>query len=163
MAGLNHDFLLLSSRNFRIGYWSQDRQLPGGVQIHDDLLRYTSDTLKWIPSRVSSKQVPFQGLDFYGETWITSEGAGLTQRIFSSWADLFASGPDAFELTGSYCWTAEANPLVHSNTPAVAGSGHYERLTVDRNEIVDKFRTIASYAERMQKSEGELYILHLGI
>ncbi len=153
MSGLNHDFMLISRTEHAFSDYSKFINDARAVRLHDDLIRYIADALLWIPTYNPAKNEPHFGLCFYGPTVIHTEGALSAARVFSSWADLFAAGPERLILTGGWTWI-EGDPM---------DQGKYEALKVDRDDFVLKLRQIAAYAQKIIESEGEYYILHYGI
>ena len=83
MAGLNHDFMLLASEEHPIENWESCYHNPDAVKIHDDVLEYLADTLKWIPTYNPATKRPFQGLCWHGPTVIRESGALVTAKVFS--------------------------------------------------------------------------------
>ena len=154
MAGLNHDFLLLSRQEYSSHHLSQWINSPRAVQIHDDVMRYIQDTLNWItcynPGRRMTKQ---RGLNFCGPTIIKSDGAPRAEKVFMAWASMFSNGPKTLQLTGAYEWAHEDR----------IETRHYSTVIVDRDETAAKFTDLADYAKKVTVSKGQLLILHLGI
>lgn len=159
MSGLNHEFYLLSEKDYLIGNLNFDT-LPEGVSIHDSILQYIADTLNWIdcgsptPKGVKS----LQGLNWYGDTIISKDGAEKTRNIFNLWAEIFMQSSEILELTGSYFYDFNEG-LDEDGLPKKRG---YNKLLFKRDEIVENLRTIANYADEVLHSD-DLYILHLGI
>ena len=82
---LLHDFVLLNKNEFSyddccelVGKVSYD------VSIHDDLIVYFNDFLKWIPTYNPSLKVRHTGLNYYGVTVIDGDGAKEAFQLFSS-------------------------------------------------------------------------------
>src|SRR5690349_16430728 len=110
MAGLNHDFLLLSSQEQSYTNYIKWINNPGAVQIQDDVMTYIQDTLNWISCyNPATKMTKHKGLNFCGPTVIKKDGAADAANIFSAWATLFSAGPKSIELTGSYGWIEGEN------------------------------------------------------
>ncbi len=155
MAGLIHDFYLMNRSE--VDYWGYSKfyNPAQAVSIHDDVMHYLYDSLKWIPCHFpqrAGKLVECSGLNLIGYTIIKDEGAAMAHRIFGSWADLFSHGPSELELTG--LWSSiEGEP----------DSGSYQTIVEDRNKLVSSLRQISEYALRVNESESRLYILHVGI
>lgn len=155
-----HEFILVSKDkadfSFRDYVWdkngfnAQKSSVSDYVEVNDDFIEYIMDSLEWIPTYNPSKREKGYGLNYYGVTLIREDGALLAMNIFKSWADLFSNGPDILELRGAFTWQTEDQE-----------SGHYETIKVARNEIVDVFKKLTSFAEQVMN--GELYLLHLGI
>ena len=154
MAGLDHDFLLVSRREFSAPGFFHWINSPKAIQIHDDVIRYVQDTLNWItcynPGRRMTKQ---KGLNLCGPTIIKSDGAPCAEAVFAAWAKVFSNGPKKIQLTGAYEWIDGDS----------GGSGRYSKIKVDRDEIVAKFTAIANYARKVGGSKNEFLILHMGI
>ncbi len=163
MSGLNHDFWLVSGKENLNYSWKSYLHKPNAIQIHDDILRYMGDTLKWIPTYNPAKRQPFKGLCTYGVTVINEEGAEAAEKIFLLWAELFSCGPKVLKLTGSYSWQLENDPIKDGYDIIVPNSGGYEKLMINRNLLVDNLRMLASYAHKIRNSDGGYYILHSGI
>src|SRR3712207_6567195 len=102
MAGLNHEFLLVSRKEHEYSEYMNFINDPSAIEIHDDLLGYIADTLKWIPTYNPAKSEKCAGLCWYGPTVIQSEGARIAAQIFRAWAELLSCGPRELQLTGSW-------------------------------------------------------------
>jgi len=152
MSGFDHDFLLLSRSDHSYSDYKRWLNSPDALHIHDDLLSYINDTLKWIVCyNPANKMEKLIGLNWYGPSVIKQDGAALVKQVFENWASLFASGPPILNLTGNYAWRHEQR------------QGAYAVLEFDRDQTVKTFRTLASYAKRVLDSNDELFLLHLGI
>lgn len=73
--------------------------------------------------------------------------------IFELWAQLFSQGSEILELTGAWTWIEDKPEQ----------NGYYSIVTADRDSLVASLRQIASYAKQVAHSDGQLYLLHLGI
>ncbi|HRH41234.1 MAG TPA: hypothetical protein PKY82_06275 [Pyrinomonadaceae bacterium] len=156
MAGLDHEFLLVSCNEYNYSDYLKLLNNPQAVLLHDNLLSYLSDTLKWIPCyipRSKNKLVEFEGLAYYGVTIIKEDGATIMRKIFNLWADLLSNAPENLKLTGNFGWIEGED----------SNSGKYEIIKIQRDEIVKSLRKIAGYAEEVENSGGKLFILHLGL
>lgn len=156
MAGLIYDFHLLERSEFDCWDYSKFYNHPHAVQIHDDLLRYISDSLKWIPCHFPKKRqklLECKGLNLIGVTIIKDEGALIAQGIFGRWADLFSHGPEVLELTGAWSWI-DGEPMQ---------TGKFSTIVECRDNLVSSLRQIAEYSKRVSESSGRLYVLHMGI
>lgn len=164
MAGLNHDFLLLSEKEHPVSDYMKFINHPNAVLIHDDILQYIADTLKWIESfNPAIRKCPsYCGLCWYGPTIIRKNGAGKLHNIFNLWADLFAHAPADLELTGNFSFVVDNDPVKEGYTRIVPGTEKHEKLILNRDEVVEKLRAVANYADKVLHS-NDLYILHLGI
>lgn len=130
MAGLNHDFMLLSAREHRYTDYMKWINNPNAIQIHDDVMQYMEDSLNWITCyNPAQKMMAHRGLNFYGPTVIKSDGAVDAEGVFTIWAILLLTGPMSYKLTG----------------------------------VVASLITVAKYSNSVANSNGELFILHLGI
>jgi hypothetical protein len=150
MAGLNHDFLLLSTReNPYTDYmkWINHRKT---IRIHDEVMHYMQDTLNWITCyNPAQKMMKHNGLNFYGPTVIKKDGAVDAEKLFATWANLFSIGPKRIKLKEAYGWTE--------------GKGKESAIRIDRDEVVDRLRTLAKYSKSVANSNGVLFLLHRGI
>jgi hypothetical protein len=153
MPGLFHDFLLLSIAEQPFENSSKFNNAPHAVRVPDDLMSYIWDTLSWIPSYNPAKNEQTCGLCRWGPTIIRADGAAITHRIFTAWAELLSVGPPLLRLTGN--WTSvDGEP---------SNEGSYAQLEFDRDPTVAAFRQLARFAEEVVASNGALYILHQGI
>jgi hypothetical protein len=129
---------------------------PNAVQIHDDLLRYIGDSLKWIPCHFPKRPnelIDCSGLNLIGITIIKEEGASIAHRIFDLWAELFRHGPEALKLSGEWTWI-DGEPME---------SGELSTIVENRENLVSSLNKIAEYAKQVCESQGRLYVLHMGI
>ena len=154
MAGLNHDFLLLSSREHAYTDYLKWINNPRAVQVHDDIMNYIRDTLTWITCyNPAKKMAKHKGLNFYGPTVIKSDGAIIAGSLFAAWATLLSNAPKKITLTGDYGWIEGESQE----------SGKYSMIKADRDEIVERFKQVANFSKRVVRSKDDLFILHLGI
>ena len=154
MAGLDHDFLLLSTENCSYTDYMKWINNPLAVRIHDDVIGYMKDSLNWITCyNPANGMIKHEGLNWYGPTVIKEDGAIVAQKIFAAWASLFSNGPKALTLTGAYGWIDGQG----------AETGSYSVIKIDRDEIVGAMRTLADYANQVADSRDRLFVLHLGI
>lgn len=156
MAGLNHDFLLVSRDEHDYDDYIGLINSTQAVLLHDDLVSYLSDTLKWIPCylpRGKNDLIAYEGLNFYGPTIIKDDGAGVARRIFSLWADLFSNASRNLNLTGNFSWTEDKG----------VQSGKYDIVEAETDEVVISLRQISGFAQQVESSSGKLFLLHLGI
>ena len=149
---LNHDFLLRDRAVHPETDYSTQHHSGSVILLHDHVLRYISDSLKWIPTENPAlKGEPGMGLNFWGPTCITQRGAQQASGVFSAWASLLALGPPTLRLRG--LWTfIEGEPR----------SGAYEVLELDRDELVGKLRQLAEWAQAVAVNP-DLYVFHMGI
>lgn len=158
---LIHEFILIEKEKYSADYYlSIERDSNGRinmkksnitylVELHDDIIQYISDSLNWIPSINPSTNQNGFGLNHYGMTLFNSNSADIIRNIFSSWARLLENAPQEFEITGNYTWDSDKS------------NGSYEKIQIIRNEIVESFKTLSTYAEKL--SDNGFYLLHLGI
>src|SRR5215510_12599856 len=147
MAGLNHDFLLLSSREHAYTDFMKWINDPLAVQIHDDILDYIQDTLNWVTCyNPAKKMMKHKGLNFCGPTIIKSDGAIVAGKIFTAWADLLSNGPKEIKLTGAYGWIEGESKE----------TGHYSVINADRDEIIEGFKKLADFSKQVVDSNDEL-------
>lgn len=163
MAGLNHDFLLLDCEID--GDWSTSRFAhdPRAIHLHDDLLRYMTDTLVWIPTYNPARREQHMGLCMWGVTAITADGASIAEQVFLAWANLFSLAPPQLRLTGSYGGTLKS-ALSSADCERVSIlEGGYAQLVFDRDQVVETLQALARYAGEVLRAKGRLYLLHEGI
>jgi hypothetical protein len=152
MAGLNYAFFLVRTSEHAPRDYGHFTPLPGEVELHDDLLHYMGDSLRWIPTHNPALDEPCTGLCMYGPTVIFAEGARVAAAVFSTWARLFALGPSVLDLTGPYTWTGD--------DPA---NGAFERIRVERDDLCGRLSDLAGWAQQVAEGSGDLYLLHYGI
>ena len=151
-----HDFHLLERSEFEYGIYKKFYNHPDAVQIHDDLLRYIGDSLKWIPCHFPKRPrtlIERSGLNLIGFTIIKEEGASIAHDVFSLWAELFRHGPEVLQLTGGWTWI-DGEPME---------SGEFSTIVQNREKLVASLKTVAEYAKSVSESQGRLYLLHMGI
>ncbi|VTR97786.1 Coagulation factor 5/8 type-like protein [Tuwongella immobilis] len=150
---LMHEFLLLPESGHDYSDYLNYLHAPNARVLHDDIVLYLMDTLRWVPSinPANPKHWSGFGLNYDGPTIITKSGAAKAERIFRLWAALLQEGPDTLELTGGFEWAADAP----------SSSGQYAVITATRNSVVECLTDIADFAEKA--STGRAYLLHLGI
>ena len=160
---LIHDFLLLDLQID--GEWEAHRFIhdPRVLHLHDDLVRYMEDTLAWIPTFNPTRKETQSGLCMWGPTIIGVEGAGVAERVFRAWADLFAVGPSILSLTGVYSWAVEGDAAPPVGERGSALQGGCDKLAFPRDEVVAVLRQMAEYAGRVQSAGDRLYLLHQGV
>ncbi|WP_340021294.1 hypothetical protein MHI24_20085 [Paenibacillus sp. FSL K6-1096] len=152
---LVHEFYLIPAVGDAEHLWmniANNPKVMDSVVIHDDIILYINDTLKWIPS--SNPALPGMptgaGINYYGVTLFDQHSAAALHRIFSAWRDLFLNSPQVLELTGEF-YTIEGEEQ----------SGQYERLIYERHEVIEQFAKMISFADRL--FEGGFYLFHCGI
>lgn len=150
---MDHEFYLLSKDEYKTEdiFELRKKGFPRSVYIHDDLIQYILDTLFWIPCFNPSRNERLYGLCLYGVTIIDQQGAAILRTVFSSWAQLFSVSPEQLKLQGAFMMVVGSNE-----------EGEYEKIVINRDEIVSEFQKLAGYAEKVMKSD-DLIILHMGI
>lgn len=152
---LVHEFYLIPAVEDVEHLWmniANNPKVMNGVVIHDDIILYIKDTLKWIPSRNPAlPEAPIgAGINYHGVTLFNQHSAATLQKVFSSWRDLFLNSPQVLELTGEFV-------MIEGEEQA----GHYELLIYERHEVIEQFEKMISFAEKL--AEGGLYLYHCGI
>lgn len=140
----SHGFIVLPEIGDRRAQYERQVGQPTPLEIADEFLWYLRDTLLWIPSDNPSNPTEWSGhgLNWYGPTAISAEGAATLRRVCERWAELFACGPPSFELA-----------IVDTAEPLMASH--------DRDVLVALLRGLADLAR--QASSKEHWLLHLGI
>lgn len=155
--GLNHDFFLVKHDEYKEmsydGDYMSTVDIGNITSIHDDVIQYIYDTLRWIPSINPARNCERGfGLNNYGITLIDKEGAEVILKIAKAWADLFANGPSILRLTGNYGWITNDKGIEE---------GNYEIIEVNRDELVDSFRKLQLFSEKVILNQ--FLIIHHGI
>jgi hypothetical protein len=103
---LVHEFYLVSQPMDAKQIWMlrESNNVIDTVTIHDDMIQYILDSLKWIPCKNPAKQGNPSGfgINYYGVTLFDKQSSASLNGIFSSWRDLFKNAPITFELTGNF-------------------------------------------------------------
>ncbi len=155
--GLEHEFFLVTYDEYEEmsydGYYFSLEDSSNVVLLHDDIIQYIQDTLRWIPSinPAMNYEIGF-GLNNYGITLFDKEGAEVIFKIAKAWGDLFSNGPATLKLTGNYGWGPGDNAIT---------DGDYERLDISRDELVKSFRKLQLFSEKV--ISNNYFILHHGI
>lgn len=160
---MNHDFWLFrEGERAYVDYEDLLSRHDAPVSMDDEVLRYFGDTLTWIPTFNPTKNERGNGLNWWGPTIINQVGGGLFHRVWTSWAQLFTSGPEQLRLQGLFTWQwpfEEPEHLIREDQLHILGN--YEHLEIDRDRLVRTLTTLAWFGE--QTATGEFFILHLGI
>ena len=152
MSGLYHSFQLVDRKSFDYSDYCKLISTQHPVKIHDNVIHYILDTLKWITSYNPATNEEMTGLSLYGPTVVRKEGAHCALRIFSAWADLFSNGPSVLDLSGPYTWK-NSDPK----------RGNFTKVTVKRDEIVNALREVKDFLQKILDASDEIYLLHLGL
>jgi len=135
-------------------------EMVGVVTLHDDVLRYMLDSLAWFPSVNASTRQPHLGLNTWGLTVITADGAAAAGNVFRAWAQLFALSPARLKLRGSY---ERTDQIESEATDPPATRGAYQRLEFERDDVCASLLAIAAALDKVSVSEGRLCLLHRGV
>ena len=148
MPGPYHDFLLLADSSDRAKQCALHYHDPAAVVIDDDLVHYMSDSLRWVPSEnPATEDTPGDGVNLYGVTAFSGDGARQLARVLNAWSVRFRCGPEILQFTGTYA--------------TVDGEGGYECLERRRDDVIETLGRIASMAE--EAIAPGYWLLHLGI
>ncbi|MFE8697380.1 hypothetical protein ACFYKT_13640 [Cytobacillus sp. FJAT-53684] len=152
---LKHDFFLIPNTvdlDQLVMNYNKHSDIIDSVVLHDDIISYMSDTLKWIPSKNPGLRgiTPCKGINYHGVTLFDSESAPILKSVFSAWKDLFQNSPKVLKLTGMYVMIE-----------GVEGEGHYEKLVFNRDELIKNFEKMISFSNQL--AEGNCYIYHWGV
>jgi len=147
---LVHEFVLLTQEECQEEINLNDiRANKDVLKIHDDIILYIFDSLKWVPqAQTGYSSVRKYGLNYYGITEIGKEGAIVLFNILKAWSGLFKNSPPMLHLTGSYSWTE-------------GETGAYEVIELDRDKVIGQFNKLMSFAEKVINDNCQ--ILHFGI
>lgn len=155
--GLEHEFFLVTHNEYEeISYdgdYLSSSDPENIISIHDDIIQYIYDTLRWIPSiNPAMNYEKGHGLNNFGITLFDKEGAEVILKIAKAWADLISSGPSTLRLTGNYGWITNDDNITE---------GGYEIIDVDREELIWNFRKLQLFSEKV--ISDKYFILHHGI
>jgi len=120
------------------------------VTLHDDVLFYISDTLKWIPTYNPSSKKYQKGLNLCGMTVLDHKSVRKAEMVFLSWAELISRGPSLIRLRGPY-------------TKYPNGKERYLQLVYSRTSLVSSLRRLASNCRKVAASSGKVVLLHRGV
>jgi hypothetical protein len=152
---LVHEFILIPNTVDINRFWTDtenNSEIIDNVVINDDIIQYISDTLKWIPSKNPAKNGTPKGtgINYYGVTLFDQDSSEAIRNIFIAWRDLFKNSPNVLKLTGEYY-----------SIDGEKDSGQYEKLILNRNEIISHFDKMVTFSDFLLK--GNHYIYHRGI
>jgi hypothetical protein len=122
MAGLNHAFFLVRRSEFSPADHARFIALPGDVELHDDLLRYLGDTLRWLPAYNPARDEECAGLCMYGNTIYSTRGSELCgyTGFFLAFFALLAGALAAFFSSARAAMSAARRfGSAHSTTPCI--------------------------------------------
>lgn len=155
--GLNHDFAVITNEELakehdKYIFFLPEKLSSEIVQLHDDLIAYFSDNLKWLTTlNPHKKNQSYQGLCTYGDTVFTKELVTPFKQLLMAWRLLYANAPMQFELTGG--WTT---------IEGKKNSGKYAKIPVNRDELFGKFDKLIAMCEQVENDEN-FVLLHGGI
>lgn len=120
--------------------------------IHDDIIQYIMDTLNWIPSKnpALSEMPSCFGINYHGITLLDEDSSKALKTVFTCWRDLFQNSPKVLKLRGGFVFTEGERC-----------EGEYESIIFNRDEIINQFDRMISFAERL--TEGKFYLYHCGV
>lgn len=149
---LIHEFVLLTQEECKKEVILNIRANKDVLEIHDDIILYIFDSLKWVPqaSNGCSGEKKY-GFNYYGITEIDKEGAIVLCNILKAWSDLFKNSPPKLILTGNYSWTEDEK----------IDTGAYEVIEIDRDKVIGQFNKLMFFAEKAINDNCQ--ILHFGI
>lgn len=142
------------------------KKVPYDVSINDDLILYYMDYLKWISTYNPSLKVRHTGLNYYGVTVIDIEGATQAYNLFVSIVDILKLSPAILKLKGNYSYQLadDDDPFGDSNVERIVrDSLKQEKLIYQRDKIVEQFERLVNCFKRVIDSNGQLYVLHMGV
>lgn len=152
---LEHQFFLISKdmivQDTVLDYSLVEQPGIDVCRLHDDIISYIGDSLRWIPTQNPSFPESTYGLNRCGITLIGTEGAPVMRGILRAWMDLFGNGPDNLYLTGDYSW---------GNLEGIE-TGEYLIINLDRDTLLDKLSRLHSLCDKAL-AEG-LVVVHFGI
>jgi hypothetical protein len=155
--GFNHEFFLVTHNEYEEMSYDGDYLLSADIgniiSIHDDIIQYINDTLRWVPSiNPAMKYEKGLGLNNYGITLFEKEGAEVIFKISKAWVDLFSNGPSVLKLTGNYGWITNDEGFAE---------GNYEIIEINRDELIESFRKLQLFSEKV--ISDKYFIIHHGI
>ncbi|MFJ7826120.1 hypothetical protein [Psychrobacillus sp. NPDC096623] len=77
-----------------------------------------------------------QGINYYGVTLFDEQSSKSSKGIFTSWRDLFENALNIFEIKGNFIYGDNEQ------------DGVYERININRDEVVNQLRRIISMSEQ---------------
>ena len=164
---LLHDFVLLNKNEYAYEDWEKvHTKIPYDVSIHDDLIMYFCDFLKWIPAYNPSLKVRHTGLNYYGVTVIDIEGAKEARTLFLSLVNILSLSPNVLKLTGSYTFVHAYDDVIDPNEKVdriLRETAGYEKIIMQKSEVIGQFEILAELMQKIIHSNNSLYVLHLGI
>ncbi|GKU82610.1 hypothetical protein [Niallia sp. NCCP-28] len=154
--GLTHEFYLIPDTTELKEFYLNAKKINGiaeSIAISDDIITYIYDSLEWIPSKnpaTNQSSAKAYGFNYYGVTLFDVHSAAALKGVFAGWRDLFQYAPDLITLKGTFIYGEGNNQ-----------AGEYEKIIVNRKELLSFFDKIISMADRL--AEGNYYVYHCGI
>lgn len=153
-----HDFVVLNKEIYTYkDYMNVINKVSYDVSIHDDLILYFYDFLQWIPAYNPSMEIKHMGLNLYGVTAIDIEGATQAYDLFVRIVDIFKLSPETLKLNGgcSYQLADDEDPFSESKEcRIIRNSLEQEKLTYQRDEIVEQFEKLVECFKKVIDSKG---------
>jgi hypothetical protein len=152
---LTHEFYLIPKTVDIEQFWmdiKNNSEIIDSVVIHDGIILYIKDSIKWIPSKHPALSgIPRgTGINYYGVTLFDHESAIILENVFTTWRNLFENSPKVLKLTGGFVWVEGEER-----------SSDYEKLVFNRDGIIEQFEKVISFAKKL--AEGNFYLYHCGI
>ena len=164
---LTHDFVLLNKNEFS---YDDCCDLIGGisfdVSIHDDLILYFMDYLKWLPTYRTKKKKRIYGLDYHAMTIMDVEGATEALILFSSLVNILKLSPNVLTLTGIYTFVQAYDDVIDPNENVdriLRETAGYEKIIMQKRVVIQQFEILSELIQKVIDSNNSLYVLHLGI
>lgn len=149
MSGSTHYFTIIDNN----GDTFINNDNPNKVVIHDDIIQYLTDSLKWITALAHcDKERPIQGLCYYGITGFNKSLITPFKNLIIAWRAVFANAPSNFILTGNYFTVVDNDEC----------KGDYEKITVCRNDLLSELDKLIDYCELVENNKN-LILVHNGI
>lgn len=149
---LTHEFMV----SIQTQYLAQKSltALPSSdcVSIHDDIIRYIYDSLRWVAScNYGNANQRQYGLCLYGQTVFYPDQITHFKQVMQAWYQLFTNAPSTITLTGDWTWQDDA-----------ADSGDYETLSLQKDWILADFSKLITLCECVER-DHQLCLVHHGI
>lgn len=148
---LMHDFAIIDKSlvNNAGDFIKHDN--PNKVAIHDDIISYIMDTLKWVIGFNPYQNSHVYGLCYHGVTCFDNQLITPFKQIIIHWRNLFTNAPNEFTLTGQWITTIGDND-----------NGEYEKISVNRDELLAQLNALIQYCVQIENDEN-LVLVHRGI
>lgn len=164
---LVYDFIVLDKMDYPFSKCNMViKNKTYDVSIHDDLIQYFYDYLKWITTYSPIINKERTGLDYYAITVFEIEGARQAYLLFSNLINILKLSHKILKLNGSYSYQLadDEDPLSDSNVyRIIRDSMKQEKLIYKRDEVIEQFEKLVQCFKRVIDSNGQLYVLHMGI